>query len=210
MRLTLSERQFTEQIRQLEGLGPDVTLDEISHRMDKYARRLFVHISAYGVQMLAGVQVTGTLATMQASLRQSLTEEDVQTRIQGLSMLAPLTVSVDQPDLSAFVVNPVMLAAMSENWIAFGASLQRLTLSELRPALENAAGQLMSAAPPAPPTNDYEAEVQQLEYEAFLAASGRKDPLAKHNAIEEHRRAEEAAYATAQQAALDRKWNRED
>lgn len=210
MRVTMSERALTEQIRSLENISQEVTTEEIVHRIDRYARKLFDHIRNYGIQMLqAGFQVSGTLCTMSAQLKQSFSEEDCQTRINGLAMLAPVSVSLDQPDLPAFVVNPVMLASMSDNWIAFGASLQRLTLAEVRPTLENIAGQLMSAAPPAPPTNDYEAEVQQLEYEAFLAASGKKDPLAKHEAIERHRQAEEAAYATAQQAARDREWNQD-
>jgi len=209
MRITLSERQFSEQIRQLEGLSQDVTVEEIQHRIDKYARKLFQHIAAYGIQILpTGFQVNGSLATLQASLKQSFSEEDVQTRINGLALLAPVSVSLDQPDLSAFVVNPVMLAGMADNWIAFGASLQRLTLQELRPAIENAAQQLMSV-PVAPPTNDFEREMQQVEYEAFLAAAGKKDPLAKLNAIDEYRQRENAAYATAQQSARDREWNLE-
>jgi len=209
MRITLSERQFSEQIRQLEGLGQDVTVEEIQHRIDKYARKLFQHIAAYGIQILpTGFQVNGTLATLQASLKQSFSEEDVQTRINGLALLAPVSVSLDQPDLSAFVSNQIMLASMSDNWIAFGASLQRLTLQELRPAIENAALQLMSV-PMAPPTNDFEREMQQVEYEAFLAAAGKKDPLAKLNAIDEYRQREEAAYAAVQQETLERKWNRD-
>lgn len=209
MRITLSERALTEQIRSLENIGSEVTTEEIVHRIDKYARRLFDHIREYGIQMLqAGFQVSGTLATMQAQLRPSFSEEDCQARISGLAMLAPVSVSLDPPDLPAFVTNPVMLASMADNWISFGASLQRLTLFEVRPTLESIAGQLLSA-PVAPPTNEFEAEMQQIEYDAFLAASGRKDPLAKHNEIEAFRRREEAAYATAQQAARDREWNLE-
>lgn len=211
MRITLSERQFTEQIRQLENLGQEITVEEISHRMDKHARKLFDHLRAYGVQMLAGIQVNGTLATMQASLKQSFSEEDVQTRVNGLALLAPVSVSVDQPDLSAFVVNPVMLASMSDNWLAFGGSLQRLTLPELRPILENIAGQLLSAPAPAAPTNEFEAEMQQLEYEAFLAAAGKKDPLRHHNAVEEFNRREVAGVEAQRQAAHDAVWgNHED
>lgn len=210
MRLTLSERQFSEQIRQLENLGPETTMEEIQHRIDKYARRLFDHVREFGIQMLPnGFSVNGTLCTMQASLKAAWDEESVQMRINGLALLAPVSISLDQPDLSAFVTNPIMLASMSDNWVAFGASLQRITLPELRPLLENIARQLMSAPAPAAPTNEFEAEMQQLEYEAFLAASGKRDPLQKQRAIDAHRQAEEAAYATAQQAARDREWNRD-
>jgi hypothetical protein len=210
MRVTLSERKFSEQIRQLENIGPEVTTEELIHRIDRHARRLFDHIREFGVQMLqAGLQVSGTLCTMSASLKPAWDEESVQMRINGLAMLAPVSVSLDQPDLPAFVVNPVMLAAMQDNWIAFGSSLQRLTLQEVRPALENAAQQLMSA-PVAEPTNDFERELQSLEYEAFLAAAGKTDPLKQQNAIDEYRQREEAVYAAAQQAGVDQKWNAQD
>ena len=159
--------------------------------------------------MLPGIHISGTLAAMQASLKQSWSEEDVQMRLQGLALLAPVSVSLDQPDLSSFVTNPIMLASMSDNWSAFSNSLQRLTLSELRPTLENIAGQLLSA-PVTPPTNFYEAEVQALEYEAFLAAAGRKDPLRKHQEIAEFQHREETAFAAQKQAAHDAIWNPQD
>src|SRR5579859_2257699 len=195
MRVTLSERQFLEQIRQLEGLGPEVTADEIQHRMDKFARRLFDYIRKdYGVTMLPdGFRLHGTLATMSASLKQSFSEEDVQARIEGLARLAPVSVSLDCPDLNAFVTN----------WMAFGSSLQRLTLQEVRPALENMARQLLSAPAPPPPSNEYEQDVFNEEYKAFLEASGKKDPLAKHNAVEEYNRAEIARVEAQRQAEYD-------
>ena len=210
MRITLSERQFSEQIRQLEGLGPEVTTEEIQHRIDRHARRLFDHIASYGIQMLAtGFQVNGTLCTMSASLKPSYSEEDVQTRVQGIALLAPLSVSLDQPDLSAFVPNPIMLASMTDNWSAFSQRLQRLALSEVRETLENIAGQLISA-PVAPPENEFEAELRQLEYEAFLISAGRKDPLRKHQQIAEYNAREEAAVAAAREAEQQRIWGNQD
>ena len=61
MRITLSERQFTEQIRQLEGLGQEVTTDEISHRMDKYARRLFDHVREFEFRCYPAFTLAGLL-----------------------------------------------------------------------------------------------------------------------------------------------------
>ena len=49
-----------------------------------------------------------------------------------------------------------------------------------------------------------------MEYEAFLAMAGRKDPLAKHQEIADFNRREEGAYAAQQQAAREAIWNRED
>ena len=51
--------------------------------------------------------------------------------------------------------------------------------------------------------------MQALEYEAFLAAAGKKDPLRKHQEIAEFRQREESAYAAQQQAAKDAIWNRD-
>jgi hypothetical protein len=138
-------------------------------------------------------------------LKPSYDEDDVQTRINGLAMLAPTSISLDQPDLPAFVTNSVMLAALGENWLHFADSFQRITLSELRPALENAARQLMSKPIP-PPSNEFEREMQDLEFNSFLLAAGKRDPLAKLNAIDEYRRKEEEAYAAQKDAAYERMW----
>jgi hypothetical protein len=206
MRVTLSERQFTEQIRSLEGIGPEVTTEEICHRIDKHAKKLFEHLTNYGVSMLReGFRLNGTLATIQASLSPSYSEEDVETRINGLAMLAPVSVSLDQPDLPAFVTNKVMLAGMSDNWMAFGGSLQRLTLPEVRDALEKAALQIVSA-PVAPPSNAFEQEMFDAEYQAFLAIAGKRDPLSRHNAVDEFNRQEAAAVKAAQQKATEEVW----
>ena len=212
MRVTMSERALTEQIRSLENIGAEVTAEEIQHRIDKHARRLFEHVARFGVQMLQdGFRVNGTLCTMSAQLKQSFSEEDCQTRISGLALLAPVSVSLDQQDLPAFVVNPVILAGMSDNWAAFGQSLQRVTLAELRPAIENAARQMLSA-PVTPPSNEVEAEIQQLEYEQFLLAAGKGDQLRKEQKrreIEAHRQREEEAFRAQEQARQDAFWNNE-
>jgi hypothetical protein len=164
------------------------------------------------VQLLqTGCRITGTLATISAQLQQSFSEEDVQKRMEGLALLVPTAVSLDQPDLSAFVLNRVVLASMMENWAAFGQGLQRLSLQELRPAIENAALQVLSA-PMAPPSNEVEAEIRQLEYEQFLLAAGKGDQLRreqKRREIEEFRQREEEAFRAQEQARHDAFWNNE-
>jgi hypothetical protein len=202
MIVCLSERRFSEQIKQLEGLDPATTVSEVTERMPHYAARFFNHLRNFGVNCIGIAQQRGDVADFQFALKQSWSEEDVQTRLDGLTLLAPVSVSLDQPDLLAFVTNPIMLASMTDNWTAFSASLQRLDLSEVRPALENAALQILSA-PVKPPTNEFEKEMQQMEYEAFLVASGRKDPLERHNKIEQFRQQEEANIRAQQEATYE-------
>jgi hypothetical protein len=209
MRIAMSERMLTQQIKELEGLDPATSLEEITHNMVRYFRRLAEHIKDYGVTLRPeGFQASGTIATMAAELKPSWSEDDVQTRISGLSMLAPLSVSLDSADLPAFVTNRIMLAGLEENWMAFGQGLQRITLPEVRNALENAAQKLMSV-PVAQPTNEFEQEMQDAEYTAFLVAAGRKDPLAKHREIEEFNRAEVERVQAAEQKAHDDFWDRD-
>lgn len=205
MRITLSERALTAQIRSLENIGPEVTNEEIQHRIDKYARKLFEYVAGFGVQMLQeGFRVNGTLCTMSAQLKQSWSEDDVQTRIQGLVLLAPVSISLDQQDLPAFVTNPVMLAGMSENWAAFGQSLQRVTLAELRPAIENAARQTLTQ--PAP-VDFIDPETNEELFQDFLRRSGKRDPLARQRAIDEFNQAEIARVKAAEQKARDDFWS---
>jgi len=212
MQVICSERQFFGQIRQLEGIDPNVTNDELSVRSLFYARKLFDYVKGFGVDLIAGPQIHGTLATFSMSLKPAWDEESVAKRLEGLSMLAPVAVSLELPDLGAFVTEPIMRAALQDQFGAFSPQLQRLTVGEIRPALENCARQLL-AAPVNAPTNDFEAEMQDMELQALLINAGKTDLLRKEQKrreVEEFRRKEEEAYAAQQQAAYDAQWNRED
>lgn len=208
MRIIVSEKSFFNHLRQVENIGTEVTDEELSVRAEGYIRKLAAHVrNNFGVDVLPRPEVHGTLATLTASLKPSWDEDSVATRLAGLNWLVPVAVSLEWADVPAFCYEPMMKAAIQEQFGAFSPSLQRLTVSEIRPALENCARQILAAPAPAP-TNEFEQEVHDLEYAAFLALAGKKDPGAKQRAIEEFQRQEEAVYAQSQQAAKDRDWNR--
>jgi len=210
MQIIVSERSFFNHLRQIENIGSEVTDEELSVRAEGYIRKLAAHVrNNFGVDILPRPEVNGTLATLTASLKPSWDEESVATRLEGLNWLVPVAVSLEWADVPAFCYEPIMRAAIQEQFGAFQSQLRRLTVGEIRPALENCARQIFAAPAPAP-TNDYEVEVANLEYDAFLALSGKKDPGAKQREIDEFRRREEAAYTAQQQAAMDARWNPQD
>lgn len=202
MRLVISEKSFFEKVR----AASNASEEEMQVRGDKLIRPFVQHVAKFGVTVLPGHRVHGTTATLTAQLAPSHDEEAVQQRMEGLSWLVPIEVSLDAPDVSAFVPNRPMATAMFDNWVAIGASLQRLTLAEVRPALEAVAGQIINT-PVAPPRNDFEAEFQQMEYEQFLLDAGKGEQLRKEQhsrAVDEYRQKEEAAVKAAQEASYER------
>jgi hypothetical protein len=208
MRITLSERLLTEQIKQLENLDPAINIDEIAHNMTRYFRRLAEHVQHYGVTLLGeGFQSSGAVATMCAVLNPSHLEDDVVTRLNGLRMLNPLSVSVEPGDLPAFVTDPIARIALEDGWSSYGHELQRVSVSQIRATIERIAAKVLFA-PHTAPRNDVEALEQEQGYELFLARAGKRDPLAKHAAVEEYNRAEVARVHAAQQKAVDDFWNR--
>lgn len=213
MRLTISLRTFFGHIRQVENLDPAITDAELSVRAPQYVQKLYDHVRKFGVEVLPNqTQTHGELAVLSAQLKASWDEDSVAKRLEGLQWLVPIAVSLDQPDLPAFVYNPLMRTSMMDQFINFGGQLQRLNVSEIRPALESIARQILSA-PVAPPSNEFEQEVFDLEYENFLLESGKGEQLRKEQKrreVEEFRRKEEEAYAAQQQAAKDAIWNNED
>src|SRR5436309_1146934 len=102
MRIIISERTFFNQIRQVENIGSEVTDDELSVRGDQHVRKLVNHVRNFGVDVLPQHQINGKVATLTASLKPAWDEESVATRLEGLSWLVPVAVSLDQPDIPAF------------------------------------------------------------------------------------------------------------
>jgi hypothetical protein len=210
MKITFSERLLSEQIRQLENLDPATTVEEISFNMHRYFRRLAEHVTNYGVTMDGtDFQQSGNLATMGAVLNRSYSDEDVVTRLNGLRMLNPLAVALEPNDLPSFVTDSVALVALEDAWGNFGREFQRLTVNEIRPAIERVAMKVLFA-PSAPPSNDIERMEQEQGYEMFLARAGKRDPLARHQAVDEYNRAEIARVQAEQEAAYNRFVNPED
>jgi hypothetical protein len=208
MRITLSERTFLERIRQLEGLGSEVTADEINHRLPLYASKLFQHLRAYGLNQVGLVSSNGTLGEFYVGLDRCHDDESRNLRLEGLAMLDPLSVTLEERDLPAFFKD-IVLTMMVDAFDSYAAQFQRLTVGELNSKLVDVANKVF-AAPSGThfiveTEEDVAAlnEIREQEYQLFLLRSGKKDPMAKHNAIEEHRRAEEAAEHARQEAAYE-------
>jgi hypothetical protein len=208
MRVTLSERTFLERIRQLEGLGSDVTSDEINHRLPQYASKLFQHLRAFGINQVGLISSNGTLGTFFVGLDACYDDESRNLRLEGLRMLDPLSVTLEERDLPAFFTG-LVLTMMVDAFDSYAGQFQRLTVSELDSKLPDVATKIF-AAPAAPAflvetEEDVTAlrEIQEQEFELFCLRSGVKDPMAKHNAIDEYNRAELAA----EEARRERAYN---
>jgi hypothetical protein len=208
MRVTLSERTFLERIRQLEGLGSEVTADEINHRLPHYASKLFQHLRAYGLNQVGLISSNGTLGTFYVGLDSCYDDESRNKRIEGLQMLDPLSVTLEERDLPAFF-RDIVLTMMIDSFDTYAAQFQRLTVGELNSKLVDTANKVFSAPSGTHFIVETEedvaalAEIREQEYQLFLLRSGKKDPMAKHNAVEEYRRGEEAAVKAANDAAYE-------
>jgi hypothetical protein len=204
MRITLSERLLSEQIRQLENLDPATSIDEISHGMTRYFRRLAEHVKLFGVELLAtDFQQSGSIATMGAALSQSHSEDDIQTRLNGLRMLNPLSVSVEQHDLGAFVTDRMALTALYDAWSSYADQLQRIPVNEIRSTLERV-GMKALFAPSEEAQILADAGVGEDAFQLFLQRAGKRDPLAHQNAIEEFNRREVEAVQAANERAYEK------
>lgn len=207
MQITLSERKLSERIRQLENLPAEVTTEEITHRLDHYAQKLFQHLAAFGLSGIGLVNINGALGTFRVTLERCWDDDSRNKRIEGLAMLDPLSVTAEQSDLPAFFTG-IVLTAMHDAFSNYAHQLQRVTVGELDRKLVQIANTLFSSAP-TPPKNDFEAMMQDEDFNMFCLRAGVKDPLAKHKAVEEYRRAEESAYAAQLAEADRRKWERD-
>jgi hypothetical protein len=208
MRVTLSERTFLERIRQLEGLGSEVTADEINHRLTHFAGKLFEHLRGFGINQVGYINSTGTLGTFYVGLDSCFDDESRNKRIEGLAMLDPLSVTLEERDLPAFF-RDIVLTMMVDAFDSYSAQFQRLTVGELNSKLVDTANKVFAAPSGTHFIVETEEdatalnEIREQEYQLFLLRSGKKDPMAKHNAIEEHRRAEEAAEHARREAAYE-------
>lgn len=208
MLVTLSESRFSARIRELENIPASISNEEINHRLDRYAATLFQHLSNYGFTGFDKVAVNGTLGTFRATLSPCHNDESRNTRIAGLAMLDPVSVSLEEQDIPAFFTGMVR-TLMTDNFANYSREFQRLTVGELDSKLVDVATKIFAAPAPSPFVVENESdaawlqESQEEEFRLFCLRSGVKDPSAKSRAVEEHRKAEEAAYTAAQNRRLD-------
>jgi hypothetical protein len=208
MRITLSERTFLERIRQLEGLGSEVTADEINHRLPLYASKLFQHLRAYGINQVGLISSTGTLGTFYVGLDRCHDDESRNLRLEGLAMLDPLSVTLEERDLPAFFKD-IVLTMMIDAFDSYAAQFQRLTVGELNSKLVEVATRIFAAPKPSAFIVETEEdaaalkEIEEQEFELFCLRSGVKVPDRKVREIDEFNRREVAAEHARQEAAYE-------
>src|SRR5262249_49880740 len=158
-------------IRELENVNDSV--EEICDRMQHYSARLFGHIANYGVRMVGMVRQSGGLADFRFSLDPIYDDEGRTTRISGLSMMNPNSVTVEAGDLGGLVPNPVTRELLADEWQHFGNTLQKILPSDIPQLLETAAIRMMRRAPSdAIGYAEYDDEL----YQDFLRRAGKRDP----------------------------------
>jgi hypothetical protein len=209
MLVTLSESRFTARVRELSNIPSNISDEEINHRLDRHAAKLFSHLAAYGFTGFDRVAIQGTLGTFRATLSPCYDDESRNTRIAGLAFLDPVSVTLEARDLPAFYVG-LLLTLMNDNFDEYASEFQRLTVSELDSKLVDVATKVFTAPQPVPfvaENEDDEAllrEYQEEEFANFCRRSGVKVPDSHSRAVDEFNEAEIQREEARRQSAVDR------
>lgn len=209
MLITLSESRFSARIRELENIPQSTSDEEINHRLDQHAARLFQHLATYGFTGFDRVAVQGTLGTFRATLAACHSDESRNLRLEGLRLLDPVSVTLEAQDLPAFYTRGLILTLMSDSFDSYRQEFQRLTVNELDRKLVSTAERVFStpqAQPFAIETADDVAALNEYhneQFEWFCRNSGLKVPGAERRAREAAEQAEIERIKAAQGRALD-------
>jgi hypothetical protein len=215
MILTLSERRLSELIRSLEGISD--TDSEIAFRMQHYCSRLFAHIANdYGIRMLGLVEHHGDLGSFQFDIspigRNWQTGDfDWEKLSGGLHFLNPVAVTVEARDMQA-ICTGLVATGMIDNWNNYANTLQRLSVSQIQPAIEAACMETVWKQPAQMGGTEIERNMSDLEFRLQLERSG--DPAAREllrslvhqDEVDSYRRAEEEAFKKREDAAYQARW----
>lgn len=208
MKACLNERRLAAIIKQYENLPAETTLSEINELLPVYAPKFFSYVGQFGVHFEGLIEGTvgKDMGHFQFRLDPCHDDESRNTRIRGIQMMDALWVGLDHGDMPAFFVG-MLLASVQGNFAAYANQFSRIVPAQLDSSLQ-AMAEKVAFAPVAAPRNAVEAMEREQGYELWLAQSGKKDPLARFQAVEEYRQAEEAAFAAQQAEARAREWNR--
>src|SRR6266700_6919698 len=141
MIITLSERRLSELIRGLEGIQD--TDEEIAFQMQRHAIRLFRHVAEdYRIRMVGLVEHSGGIGSFKFDIsgigkNWQTGGFDFEKLTAGLSFINPLCVSLEEQDIEHICDGPVA-TAMMDHWEEYAGTLQRITVSEIQPAIEKA------------------------------------------------------------------------
>jgi hypothetical protein len=212
MLLTLSESRFSARIRQLENIPQTTSDEEINHRLDRHAATLFQHLSNYGFVGFDRVAVSGTLGTFRATLAPCHDDESRNTRIEGLKMLNPVSVTLESQDLPAFYRRGPLLTLMEDNFSNYARQFERLTVSELDRNLVDVATRVFAAPMQTGFIVETEEdaaclkEIRDEEFDLWCLRSGVRNPGAERRKREAAEAAELERIRAAKEQALDAFW----
>jgi hypothetical protein len=196
MIVILSERRFAERIRQLEGI--EDTSEEIFVRWTHYGTRLLKHLEQFGILKTATLESNGNIASFQFDISRvgrnwQSGDFDFAKLNEGLNLLDPVAVSLEEQDLAAICTGPIQ-TAMVDRWDEYAHTLQRILPGQIESAVEAAClkyawGDRMEVSYTGNPSQD-----AQLQYEldtAQLQRAGLRNPLERFEAQEAQRQADE-------------------
>jgi hypothetical protein len=211
MFVTLSFRKFGDLIRQLEDL-PNETDAELAVKLDHYSQRLWDHLRGYGIDCRGMTEHTPDVAAFQCDISKAAawdgTGVDWDRLLGGLHLLNPVAITVEEDDMRT-ICSGLVAQAMLDNWPSYAHELQRITVSQLQSKIEScclrfAWGNGMETTALSPNDKVLLALTSEEEIQLQFTRAGVTDPLAKRKAAQEAQRQQEAAYAEAEQARLER------
>lgn len=214
MFVTLSFRKYADLIRQLEDL-PNETDAELAVRLDYYSKRLWDHLRGNGIDCRGMAEHTPDVAAFQCDIsaigRNWQTGDfDWEKLIGGLQFLNAVAVTVEPIDME-HICTGLIATTMMDNWDRYAHTLQRIPVSQLQAAIENAIREIAWKSPVNVPSPDQqygfsEDEMFKLQLERAGDASSLEllRKLNQRDAAQEAQRQQEDASAAADQARLER------
>lgn len=165
-------------------------------RLDKMAKSFFTELSSQGLQIVGDKGVQGDYA----ALHFQITTHNRQALIYAIASLSPECLTVEKADLPVLVPDAVLRAALTHAWMQFAPVLDRITVDELFPTLDQIYTKLIMSAPVEVTDADsaWVRENQEAESRQVFEAAGIdcSDPF---EAYEAQRAAAVAAYTASQE-----------
>jgi hypothetical protein len=221
--VTLSERRLSELIRQLEGINDSDS--EIAFRMQYFASRIFKHVEgAFGIKMVGLVEHQGDIGSFRMDISKigrewntRAQDFDWQKLIGGLQFLNALAVSIECIDME-HICSGIMATSASDAFDNYEHELQRLSVSEVRPKIEdvllkyvwNATGPQRYSTGNA----DLDRHFDEQEFQSQLERAGDPNSLKllremqKQDEIDSYRQAEIDKETERQKAAAQERYDR--
>jgi hypothetical protein len=200
MLLTFSSPKFDDLLRRLND-RPELTTDEIELKFRPLTDALWDYVRGFGVHYQGVTNMWKSTAT----IRFSLTGHNVDTVLQGVATMEPISVTVEQPDIGVLAGKhgrPIV-SAFNDNWPAVAAELTNIELRDLSTRLDSIALRLLGTPRVVDPIEaEFGIGDPELDFRVWAAENGMRVPdQARRNreisealADEERRRAIEKRF----------------